>query len=85
MNLINATAHTIKIFKGDTQVREILASGVIVRVEEIRENKGEIDGVPLRSRKFGNVNHLPNLQPGNSDQHGNVTSSDVEHFGMVVK
>lgn len=60
---VNLTPHTIKIFSGDTTV-EIEPSGIVARVVTEEERVGEINGIPLISRKLGEPENIPAPQDG---------------------
>lgn len=58
MNIINLTPHAI-IFVGENGNITIPASGAIARVTARTVVVGEIDGIPVTSTEFGEVEGLP--------------------------
>lgn len=48
MNIVNLTPHSINIYNTDKQlIRTIEPSGMIARINTVKETVGEIDGIPL--------------------------------------
>jgi hypothetical protein len=77
--LINATPHVITIvskqgvqqdskkqFLAETVevVKEIPSSGILPRVSMSNEDAGEIDGIPIQSVLYGDIQGLPEPQEG---------------------
>ena len=64
MKFVNLTPHKIVVMKKDSSKFEIEPSGVVARVATLEKVAGEIDGIPVIKRDFGNVENLPELQEG---------------------
>jgi hypothetical protein len=79
MTLINATPHSITLvsregveqdnrrqFLAETVeiLREIPPSGIIARVSMVNSPAGEIDGIPIESVIYGEIEGLPEPQEG---------------------
>ena len=77
--LINATPHVITLvsrqgvkqdnkrqFLAETVevIREIPSSGILPRVSMSNEDAGEIDGIPIQSVLYGDIQGLPEPQEG---------------------
>lgn len=62
-NIINLTPHPITIVMGEEKV-VIPSSGVIARCKEEVEIIGDINGIPVIRKKFGQVENLPEPIPG---------------------
>jgi len=60
---INLTPHVINIIAPSGR-RDIPPSGTVARVAENATEMGELGGIPLISKAFGEVTNLPALQPG---------------------
>lgn len=61
-NIINLTPHDVNIIVGDS-VRVIPPSGTVARCKEEVEIIGEIDGIPIVRKFFGQVENLPDPKP----------------------
>ena len=61
--LINLTPHDLIIFK-DGSKTIIPASGKVARVSSVDTPRGDIDGIPVVARGFGDVVDLPAPQDG---------------------
>jgi len=62
MNLVNLTPHVIRLHLA-SGVREIPSAGVLRLTEEI-EPQGDIDGIPLVSKRLGAADELPPRERG---------------------
>jgi len=63
INFINLTPHSIKIKRGE-EIVEVKPSGVVARVSTREDIIGEIDGIPIIKRRFGEVEGLPKEKEG---------------------
>jgi len=61
---INLTSHAISVKKNDGSTFTVEPSGIIARVSTHEQVIGELDGVPLVTRKFGEVENLPEPTEG---------------------
>ena len=64
MKWVNLTPHKILLYRPDGSVEEVPPSGRVVRVKEEREEVGEVGGLPVFSSSFGEVEGLPDPEPG---------------------
>lgn len=60
MNIINCTPHEVNIVNGPT----IPPSGIIARVTATTVTIGEVDGIPVTTTAFGQVENLPEPEEG---------------------
>lgn len=60
MKIVNLTPHPIRIV--NSEVREIPSSGV-VRISEVTIQVGDVDGIPLVRKTYGQAEGLPEPQP----------------------
>jgi len=61
--IVNLTPHPLNFIMGDGSEVEIPPSGNVARVSEKVENIGNINGIPVISKSFGEVTGLPEPQP----------------------
>jgi hypothetical protein len=59
MKMINLTPHKIVMIKVGGKEVEVEPSGIIARVTTIESVVDEVNGIPVVSRKFGEVEGLP--------------------------
>lgn len=64
MTLINLTPHAISIFKEDDTIMTIKPSGEVARVGVMKEVVGSLDGIPIKTSVFGEVEGLPSPEEG---------------------
>lgn len=64
MEFVNLTPHPIRLINEDNSViLEIPPSGRIARVSQSLDLEREVDGVPLYSETFGEIENLPDPEP----------------------
>jgi hypothetical protein len=63
MKIVNLTPHAINILT-ENHAMAIIASGEIARCKTERKVIGDIDGIPVTSTVFGEVEGLPEPQEG---------------------
>jgi hypothetical protein len=61
--IINLTPHDINVFDGDKQVLTIPASGTIATVKMAQKDLPPVNGIPVVTTDFGDVQNLPSPQP----------------------
>jgi len=64
VEIVNLTPHSINIVMGNGEVRTIPPSGTIARCRETSEIVGDINGIPVIRKSFGNVEGLPDPSSG---------------------
>lgn len=66
MNIVNLTPHDIRIYDADGKniIKTYPASGTVARVKSSTEIVGEVDGIEIVRTTFGEIEGLPNPQPG---------------------
>lgn len=57
--LINLTPHTINVMVDGMETLNIVPSGTLARATEMSEVVGDINGIPLIRKKFGDIQGLP--------------------------
>ena len=62
----NLTPHPIVIYAEDrlTVLRTIEPDGSVPRVSEVREDLGQVDGIPIQTTRYGAIEGLPDAVPG---------------------
>lgn len=60
----NLTPHPIRVVRPDGEIMELPPSGQVARVAAIETPAGDLDGIPLVSRTWGQVENLPAPEPG---------------------
>ena len=63
-NFINLTPHAISVRKENGSTFTVEPSGIVARVATHEQKIGELDGVPLMKRSFGEVENLPEVKEG---------------------
>jgi len=63
MKIVNLTPHAIVIQTAD-ESRLVIESSGVARVSTTSEQVGEIDGIPIRRVRYGEIVGLPDPQPG---------------------
>lgn len=61
-NIINLTPHTINFINGDDTIA-VPASGTIARLTTQTVQIGDINGIPVTTTVFGDVENLPDPSP----------------------
>ncbi|MBO8164674.1 MAG: hypothetical protein H0Z34_13315 [Brevibacillus sp.] len=66
MTIINLTPHDVHVYdaEGKTAIKTYPASGIVARVKSSTEIVGEVDGIAVAHITFGEIEGLPNPQPG---------------------
>ena len=64
MEIINLTPHVLKIKDENGSIRNIQASGKVVRCVLTTEERGVLDGIKITSKKFGDIVGLPEPKEG---------------------
>jgi hypothetical protein len=64
LKLVNLTPHEIVVYQGDNVVLRIPPSGRVARVVAKEEIVGVVNGVPLVRTVYGEIQGLPDPQPG---------------------
>lgn len=59
--IINLTPHAITIITDGNNI-EIAPSGTVARCKEVTENIGEVNGIPVVRKTFGEIEGLPQPQ-----------------------
>lgn len=59
MNIVNCTPHSINIHFEDGDVLSIEPSGIVPRCSVKSEMSGSINGIPVFSEVFGDVENIP--------------------------
>lgn len=62
MNVVNLMPHTIRVMVGE-DVQEFPASGIVARCQTIETVEKAVDGLPVVSQQFGEIEGLPEPQP----------------------
>jgi hypothetical protein len=63
--IINATPHPVHIVAGDSVVKTIPPSGVVIRLKATTVDSGvRVDGVPITKTVFGQPEGLPTYEAG---------------------
>ena len=57
--IVNLTPHEVTIYLPSGEVKRIPPSGVVARVQTFREEVGELNGIPLVTVRYGEVEGLP--------------------------
>ena len=76
MNIINLTPHSVVIVREGGNIT-IPASGTLARVAARTATVGEIDGIPVTSTEFGEVEGLPAPTPGTAYVVSSIVASRV--------
>jgi hypothetical protein len=58
MNIINLTPHTIRVEVGEATIA-IPASGTVARCQTIEVSEPDVNGLPVVSQRFGEIEGLP--------------------------
>ena len=67
MQFVNLTPHVVTIVAGDgTVLRTIEPSGTLARVSAHTVTIGDVDGIPVTTTEFGEVEGLPEPSEGTS-------------------
>lgn len=61
LNLVNCTPHVIRVVRENGEVLELQPSGITVRVNTAQEQVGEINGIPVMTTRFVDI-QLPEPQ-----------------------
>jgi hypothetical protein len=64
VKLVNLTPHEIVVYQGDNVVLRVPPSGQVARVTTKEEVVGVVNGVPLVRTVYGEIQGLPDPQPG---------------------
>ena len=66
MDIINLTPHDIRIYdaEGKNVIATFPASGTVARVKSSTEIVGEVNGIEIACTTFGEIEGLPDPQPG---------------------
>lgn len=62
--ILNLTPHAVNVIREDNTTLTIAPSGTVARVSQMREQIGEVEGIPINVSKFGEVVDLPEQQEG---------------------
>ena len=57
--IVNLTPHEVTIYLPSGEVKRIPPSGVVARVKTFREEAGTLEGIPLVTVRYGEVEGLP--------------------------